>query len=101
MLEVRGNLSSLPKELGGLSGLTVLCLPINCPRGNLPQTLPDELGKLKPLEFLDLRGCDLDAIPSFVGELESLSRNSTTRKRILFRVDATTLDFLVGWLPHP
>ena len=68
-------LSSLPKELGELSGLTKLDLSRNETLGStLPvdEAFPAELGKMKSLRVLDLSFCCLRAVPAFVGELESL-----------------------------
>ena len=68
------NLSSLPKELGELSGLTWLNLSYNKSLGNRPygEAFPAELGKMKSLRYLDLSGCGLRTIPGFVGKLTSL-----------------------------
>ena len=69
-------LSSLPKELGELSGLTTLNLADNMNLGNAPQdeAFPAELGKMKSLRVLDLSFCGLRAVPAFVGGLQSLER---------------------------
>jgi len=77
VIELRGGgLSSLPKELGELSGLTKLDLVGNKNLGNAPQdeAFPAELRKLKSLRHLDLSVCGLRAVPAFAGELESLER---------------------------
>ena len=68
-------LSSLPKELAELSGLTKLVLADNEDLGNALHedvAFPAALGKLKSLRFLSLHRCGLRAVPAFVGELESL-----------------------------
>ena len=64
------HLSSLPKELGELSGLKNLMLFGKRYLGNA--VFPAELGNLKSLRHLDLAHCGLHAVPAFVGELESL-----------------------------
>ena len=68
--------SSLPKELGELSGLTRLDLAQNWDVGStLPadEAFPAELGRMKALRELFLSFCDLRAVPAFVGALESLA----------------------------
>jgi Leucine-rich repeat (LRR) protein len=69
-------LSSLPKELGELTGLTTLDLSVNENLGITTQdeAFPAELGEMKSLRALGLAGCGLRAVPAFVGELESLER---------------------------
>ena len=73
-LELWCRLSSLPKELGELSGLTFLDVAENVTLGNAPhdEAFPAELGKLKSLGALDLTRCGLRTVPAFVGELKSL-----------------------------
>ena len=93
-------LSSLPKELGELSGLTDLNLAGNMHLGNAPQdeAFPAELGKLKSLRVLDLSHCGLRTVPSFVGGLQSLERLA------LFENDeqiCATLDILLEGCPCP
>jgi hypothetical protein len=92
-------LSSLPKELGELSGLEYLDLHGNTNLGSAPQdeAYPAELGKLKSLRYLELSDCGLRAVPAFLGELESLeilhlSRND---KQIY-----ATLDILIKGCPR-
>ena len=63
-------LFSLPKELGELSGLTMLDLTSNPTLGN--PAFPAELGNMKSLRELRLIHCGLRAVPAFIGELESL-----------------------------
>ena len=74
-LELYGcSLSSLPKELGELSGLSKLCLHGNKSLGAAFQDVafPPELRKMKSLQELCLADCGLGAVPAFVGELNSL-----------------------------
>ena len=73
-LELGCSISSLPKEVGKLSGLTRLDLAWNKNLGDLPQdeAFPAELGKLKSLRELNLYYCGLRAVPAFVGKLKSL-----------------------------
>ena len=68
------SLSSLPKELGELSGLTRLDLTDNGDLGSTPEgeAFPAELGKLKSLRVLNLSWCGLGTVPPFVGKLRSL-----------------------------
>ena len=68
------SLSSLPKELGELPGLTKLDLCGNWNLGNAPQdeAFPAELRKMKSLRDLNLAECGLHTVPAFVGELKSL-----------------------------
>ena len=94
-------LSSLPKELGELTGLTKLQLLGNRPLGRtLPadETFPAELGKLKSLRYLGLRGCSLPTVPAFIGELESLEVLDLAMNETL-EVPAS-LDFLVRGCPR-
>jgi len=94
----RCDISSLPKELGELSGLTKLDLADNMDLGYAPQdeAFPAELGKMKSLRVLDLSHCGLRTVPAFVGELQSVER------RILFDNDeqiCATLDILIEGCP--
>ena len=67
-------LSSLPKQLGELSGLTALSLNGNENLGTVPEgeAFPAELGNLKSLRDLSLIFCGLRSVPAFLGELKSL-----------------------------
>ena len=93
-------LSSLPKEMGELSGLTMLNCHLNKNLGGAPHdgAFPAELGKLKSLRELHLSSCDLRAVPAFVGELKSLEVLSLTHNKEL-QIDAP-LDFLVEGCPR-
>ena len=75
-LDLRGcDLSSLPKELGELSGLTQLILSDNLNIGNTrpaDEAFPAELGGMKSLRGLHLHGTGLRTVPAFIGELKSL-----------------------------
>ena len=96
------DLSSLPKELGKLSGLTLLDLSWNAELGRaLPahETFPAELGNLKSLRVLDLSGCELRTVPAFVGELESLESLNLSFDGINTQIDAQ-LDFLARGCPR-
>ena len=92
-------LSSLPKELGELSGLTKLNLSGSSNLGNAPQdvTFPAELGKMKSLRVLILSHCGLRTVPAFVGELESLELLDLSYNDV--QIDAT-LDSLIKGCPR-
>ena len=68
------SLSSLPKQLGELSGLTALKLIGNKNLGTVPEgeAFPAALGKLQSLRDLYLCHCGLRAVPAFVGVLKLL-----------------------------
>ena len=71
----RCDLSSLPKELGELSGLELLCVSRNKHLGGtLPEVeaFPAELANLKSLQDLSFAECGLRSVPAYVGELKSL-----------------------------
>ena len=67
-------LSSLPKELGELSGLRKVDLSRRDDSGRAPEdkAFPAELGNMRFLRELNLGNCALRAVPAFVSELESL-----------------------------
>jgi len=92
-------LSSLPKELGELSGLTDLHLVRNKNLGNAPQgkAFSAELGKMKSLRLLDLAFCGLRIVPAFVGGLESLEILGLSRE---LQVDAATFDVPIEGCPR-
>ena len=93
-------LSSLPKELGELSGLTDLKRAGNMHLGNAPQdeAFPAELGKLKSLRVLDLSHCGLRTVPSFVGGLQSLEVLNLA-EHVDLQVDAT-FELLIEGCPR-
>ena len=92
-------LSSLPKELGELSGLTDLNLAGNMHLGNAPQdeAFPAELGRMKSLRLLALAFCGLRAVPAFVGGLESLEILGLSSE---LQVDAATFDVPIEGCPR-
>ena len=92
-------LSSLPKELGELSGLTKLDLATNNNLGKAPEeeAFPAELGNMKSLRELSLSSCGLRTVPAFVGELESLEVLDLTENDVQIY---TSLDFLVEGCPR-
>ena len=92
-------LSSLPKELGELSGLTDLKLAGNMHLGNAPQdeAFPAELGRMKSLRLLALAFCGLRAVPAFVGGLQSLERLGLSSE---LQVDTATFDVPIEGCPR-
>jgi len=79
--------SSLPKELGELSGLTKLELSSftgEMRRRGTPvdEAFPAELGKMKSLRELGLHHCALRAVPAFIGELKSLENLNLSWNRL-------------------
>ena len=98
-IKVGFSLSSLPKELGELSGLTKLDVSYNNYLGDVPQdeAFPAELGKMKSLRVLSLASCNLRIVPAFVGELESLEALDLSWNN--FQIDAP-LDFLIKGCPR-
>ena len=98
-IKVGFSLSSLPKELVELSGLTKLDVSYNNYLGDVPQdeAFPAELGKMKSLRVLSLASCNLRIVPAFVGELESLEALDLSWNN--FQIDAP-LDFLIKCCPR-
>ena len=95
------SLSSLPKELGELSGLEVLQVSYNKDLGAAPQgeAFPPELKGMKSLRELDLCWCGLRRVPAFVGELKSLEVLDLGCDEPL-QIDASTLDLLLEGCPR-
>ncbi len=60
-------LKALPADIGALQNLTTLKLG-----GNRLQTLPPEIGQLKNLEILHLYGNQLRSLPAEIGDLPKL-----------------------------
>ena len=79
----RCDISSLPKELGELTGLTKLDLTLNENLGNAPQdeAFPAEPRKMKSLRHRRLSRCGLRTVPAFVG---GLSERETFSSRFPF-----------------
>ena len=90
-------LSSLPKELGELSGLTSLDLRDSLDVGDTPEDelFPAALGKLQSLRYLGLRYCGLLTVPAFVAELKSLEGLAICEND----VDVDSLDSVVESCP--
>ena len=95
----RCDISSLPKELGELTGLTKLDLTRNENLGNAPQdeAFPAELREMKSLRHLRLGRCGLRTVPSFVGGLQSLEVLALFFNDV--QIDAT-LDILIKGCPR-
>ena len=95
----RCDISSLPKELGELTGLTKLDLTLNENLGNAPQdeASPAEPRKMKSLRHLRLGRCGLRTVPAFVGGLQSLEVLALFFNDV--QIDAT-LDILIKGCPR-
>ena len=96
----RCDISSLPKELGELTGLTKLDLTLNENLGNAPQdeAFPAEPRKMKSLRHLRLGRCGLRTVPSFVGGLQSLEVLNLA-EHVDLQVDAT-FELLIEGCPR-
>ena len=102
MLSVcRCSLSSLPKELGELSGLEVLAVSHNEALGAAPQeeSFPAELKGMRSLRMLKMYWCNLRRVPAFVVELKSLECLELGYNESL-QIDASTLDSLIEGGPR-
>ena len=100
-LQLICGLSSVPKELGELSGLTMLDLFLKVDGDDAPPAdevqFPAELGKLKSLRHLGLNGC-FRSVPAPVRKFKSLERLG-----LGFHADAqigAPLDFLIEGCPR-
>ena len=100
-LQLICGLSSVPKELGELSGLTMLELYLKVDGDDAPPAdevqFPAELGKLKSLRRLSLNGC-FRSVPARVSKFKSLES-----LRLAFHADAqigAPLDFLIEGCPR-
>ena len=100
-LQLSCGLSSVPKELGELSGLTMLDLYLKVDDDDAPPAdevqFPAELGKLKSLRHLGLNGC-FRSVPAPVRKFKSLERLG-----LGFHADAqigAPLDFLIEGCPR-
>lgn len=74
---IYGTLTSISAEIGGLRSLQYLNL-----RGNAIQELPPEFGRLSSLRVVELTGNELTSLPSTIGQLRSIRRMDVHRNRI-------------------
>jgi len=102
-LDINGNdIEVLPSEFSQLKNLLLLDVSRNPLKNHLeiitklsklksldiswnpdePITLPDSMGELKSLNYLDMSGCNIVEIPASIGELKNLEYLNLTNSKI-------------------